>query len=151
MKRKPSEAFTLKPIWKSVGFWLGAFVMLSLCWAWIDSISTRSWLSWHSYLITSENGALDFGVNEDRYFGRTFSMGREPSIPVLAEIPLIRELFFPLPRSGWVYCTQAESPNHWLQVGARWWVITLLWSLLWVPSFIGYRRWQQRKIREPLP
>lgn len=135
MRRKRSEGQGLKPIWKSLGFWMGAFVALFLAWGWMDSRRTWTLISTPGFGISSNQGRLE--VMRLPLF-RSFNVERLPTAPLLDDIPILRKLFLPSPAKASVHFDPETG-----EFGARFSHARTLatWTLLWLGGLLLWRRW----------
>ena len=77
-------------IYRSLTFWSGMAVIAFICWAWRDSMQTRSSLGGHSIGIAQSWGSVELGYDPDLWKGRNFEIyrGNVESTAAFERMPL---------------------------------------------------------------
>lgn len=127
-------------VFRSLVFWSGIFVLISLGWAWRDSLQMESNLSWdgaQSIRLRSADSQVEIYVAEGAQSG--FSMFRTPVEE--GERPPFR-----LPRPYFERGSIGDQPV--IQAGVPLWLVTGIFVLVWLP-LLGWSTSRRIRARRP--
>ena len=148
----------MKPIWKSVGFWMGGVVLVFLLWAWGDSMWWETTVGRGSML-----GGTSLSVDTSRVtFARIVESEERWRQRSGSGYPIFYEWIWRRDNYGkgfkWMderrVCQGWFPPIHWLirhpvndvQIVIPFWLVVSLFTLIWAGGLLVLRRWQRKRL-----
>ena len=152
----------MKPIWKSVGFWLGAMVLAFLLWAWGDSMRNVSMGSRSDAIqsITIYSGFSRLGIERTQELFDGWNLSENPtSIPDPYYWDWTREESGGLGRRlvlrnevehlGWFprffrVVDVDDEGTRVMDLEVPYWMVSGGYSAVWLCGLFLFRRWQRK-------
>lgn len=137
---------SLKPIWRSVGFWLGLFVMVSLVWAGLNSLYRRTWIEYVSVGKVYGAGMDEMSLqvrrveaDTTRLWGKSQGWNIDRfAMSITRDLKLNRVSIFG--RWCWFEVVEDEGSTVTTYFSLPFWFVCASWLILWIGVLFRRRR-----------